>query len=159
MIRTATVAALGIAGLVLVGLSAARMPDVPRDEAAAGHAMPEAHAGHDHSGLVSLPPGPSAPTLDFGIAPDPVAGWNLRVMTSNFRFAPEHAGGPDRPGEGHAHLYANGEKIARLYGEWFHIDSLPPGTVELTVTLNANDHSGLAVGNAPLSVSRTIETE
>ena len=77
-------------------------------------------------------------------------------MTTNFRFAPENASSPHRDGEGHALLYVNGEKVARLYGPWFHIEFLPSGPTKVTVTLNANDHSGLAVGDAPLSVTKEV---
>ena len=39
-----------------------------------------------------------------------------------------------------AHLYINGEKVARLYGPWYHIAYLEPGKNEILVTLNANNH-------------------
>ena len=51
--------------------------------------------------------------------------------------------GSHRPGEGHAHLYVDDRKIARLYAPWFHLDSLPPGTHTLRVELNSNDHRPL----------------
>ena len=114
------------------------------------------HGAHDHGKLIALATGPTAPTLDIMVAKDKVGGWNLHVLTTNFRFAPENVNTPHRDGEGHAHLYVNGEKIARLYGPWFHIGSLPSGPAQVTVTLNANDHSGLAVGDAPLSVTKEV---
>ncbi len=122
------------------------------DEAMASHG----HGAHDHGKLIALASGPTAPTLDFVVAKDEVGGWNLQVLTTNFRFAPENVNMPHRDGEGHAHLYVNGEKLARLYGPWFHIGSLPSGPAQVTVTLNANDHSGLAVDDTPLSVTKEI---
>ncbi len=111
---------------------------------------------HDHHAVLSLPPGSSAPTLSVRVEPDPKSGWNLQISTANFRFSPENASHPHQPGEGHAHLYVNGKKRARLYGHWFHIDRLPKGDVELSVTLNSNDHRTLAVGMDQLRVVRTI---
>ena len=62
-------------------------------------------------------------------------------------------------GEGHAHVYVDGEKAARIYGPWFHLGALPPGEVTLGVTLNANDHSLLAVSGRPLKAEKTITVE
>ena len=113
-----------------------------------------AHASHDAT--ISLPDAVDAPSLDVAIAPDPVSGWNLHLLVQNFRFAPEHASSPHIPGEGHAHVYVNGTKIARLYGPWLHIADLPAGDNEVTVTLTANDHSQLAVGDKPLRQTMTV---
>jgi hypothetical protein len=107
-----------------------------RDTAAGGHA-------EMHEAPVALPEDASIPTLALDLRPDPLAGWNLHVVTEHFAFAPEKAGATHVPGEGHAHVYVDGGKIARLYGPWMHIPSLPQGaTVE--VTLNANDHRPLS---------------
>ena len=125
-------------------------------EAAAGS---DSHAGtHGHQTPHSLPLGPSAPSVAIELTPDPVSGWNLRVETGNFAFAPESAGAPHVPGEGHAHVYVDGDKIARLYGPWMHIAALPPGaTVE--VTLNSNDHRPLAVHGHALAATATVPAE
>lgn len=113
------------------------------------------HSAHEHvhGEGVMMAPGASAPTLDLDLQPDPVSGWNLNIQTSNFKFAAERAGDAHVPGEGHAHIYVNGEKIARAYGDWFHLDGLPKGTVEIEVTLTSNDHRSLMVGDAPLSAA------
>ncbi len=122
------------------------------DHGAHGTATAGAHAGHGgHDTPLSLPPGPDAPTLAMTLTPDPASGWNLHVETTAFRFAPEHASGTHVPGEGHAHVYINGGKYARLYGPWLHIPTLPPGPVTVEVTLNANDHRPLAIADAALA--------
>ena len=59
-------------------------------------------------------------------------------------------------GEGHAHVYVNGTKIARLYGTWMHIGSLPPGDVEVRVALSSNDHKALAVNGQPVQVAVAV---
>jgi len=130
------------------------------------HADPAQHGGHhaeamahDHSTAINLPAGPDAPGLEIAVTPDPMAGWNLHVMPRNFTFAPEHASLNDKPGEGHAHVYVNGVKLARLYGNWMHIPDLPAGETTIEVSLNANSHSPLAVDGVPVSASVTVQVD
>ena len=119
------------------------------------HATDHAGGGHDHAAMakIDLPAGDTAPTLTAQVIEDPASGWNLHVQTTNFRFAPEHASTAHVAGEGHAHVYVNGEKLARVYANWYHIDHLPTGDVMIEVALNSNDHSELAVASKPLRVS------
>ena len=98
---------------------------------------------HGHGKALVIKGGPNAPTLKIRLTKDADSGWNLNVLTSNFRFSPEHAGGIHIPGAGHGHIYVNGKKIARLYGPWFHITELPKDGVRVRVTLNANDPTGI----------------
>lgn len=116
-----------------------------------GHKM----AGHDHDELVSVASGADAPALTISVTPDPASGYNLHLMTENFTFAPEHASQDHVPGEGHAHVYVNGEKIGRLYGGWMHLSALPADAL-VEVTLNTNDHRMLAVDNQPLKAAVTV---
>jgi len=112
---------------------------------------------HDHGEAISLDKSPDAPTLALSVAPDPASGWNLHVVTTGFQFAPEHANGPHRAGEGHAHIHINGKKLSRLYGSWFHIAELPKGQNRIEVTLTANDHRGLAIGGKPLTAEVLLD--
>jgi putative intracellular protease/amidase len=96
---------------------------------------------------------PAIPTITAKAHPDTMGGWNLELVTTNFRFAPEHVGNAVLPSEGHAHLYIDGVKIGRIYGTWY---NLPPtlfksaGDHEIRVTLNANDHSDLESNGATI---------
>lgn len=118
------------------------------------------HAGHAHPGkAIALPTGPDAPRLDIRVTEDAADGWNLHIITTNFRFAPERVNAPHRPGEGHAHVYIDGRKVARLYGPWFHLGALPPGKATVAVTLNANDHSDLTLAGRPLRVEKKLLIE
>ncbi|WP_377186547.1 hypothetical protein [Ruegeria meonggei] len=130
------------------------------------HGDPAHHGGvqaeamaHDHSTPVNLPAGADAPSVAIAVIPDPMAGWNLHVMPQNFRFAPESASAADKDGEGHAHVYINGEKLGRLYGNWMHIPALPKGAVEVEVSLNANSHSPLTVDNVPVRAVVTVQVD
>ncbi len=115
------------------------------------------HDGMDHSKLTEIK-GP-APELSITLHPDGASSRNLQINVSNFRFSPDNVNGANMPGEGHAHIYVNGVKLARIYGSWFHLSDLSAGEHEIRVTLNANDHSHLAVdGKAIEAVTKvTIE--
>lgn len=88
----------------------------------------------------------SIPEVNLSVQKDDHSGWNLFLEMSNFEFTPENCGDEHMMGYGHAHLYLNGQKVARLYSPWYHLSDLEPGTYELTVSLNSNNH-GLYVNN------------
>jgi hypothetical protein len=94
--------------------------------------------------------------LILSATPDPLMGVNVVVETTGFRWAPEHASGEPVAGEGHAHLYVDGEKQGRLYGGHVHLP-LEPGVHEIRVTLNGNDHEDLLVDGAPVEATVTVE--
>lgn len=122
------------------------------DHAAHGHeATTAAGQAHQHDALVDVP-ATNAPELAVRLIEDPAAGWNMQVITKNFRFSPENAGSAHVAHEGHAHVYVNGIKIARLYCPWMHIGSLPENA-EVEVTLNSNDHRTLSVGGRAISAA------
>ncbi|MEM8542901.1 MAG: hypothetical protein AAGF66_02775 [Cyanobacteria bacterium P01_H01_bin.119] len=115
------------------------------------------HGGehHNHAPL-SVPSGMPAPTLDLVVNPDPVEGWNLELKTTNFRFAPENVNGPSSTDEGHAHISINGEKMGRIYSNWYHLPALPPGTHTIRVELNANGHEPLFYQGEAIADSEVI---
>ncbi|WP_417693351.1 hypothetical protein [Roseibium sp.] len=116
-------------------------------------------ASHDHSETLAATPGPEAPSLTMQIIADPMTGWNVHLMPTHFAFAPERASTKNIAGEGHAHLYVNGEKVARVYGPWFHLSSLPKGNVEIRAALYSNDHKGLTLNGAAVESVQTLTIE
>ncbi|MEL7099115.1 MAG: hypothetical protein AAGM84_09835 [Pseudomonadota bacterium] len=98
----------------------------------------------------------AAPAVTLTAMRDPLEGWNLKLETQNFTFTPETAGQDHVAGTGHAHLYVNGVKRARLYGPYAHIPDLPPGTYEISVSLSGNDHAYYVVGGARVAASVTL---
>ena len=96
------------------------------------------------------------PAVDISATKDRLSGWNIRLETENFTFAPESIGLRHEPGEGHAHLYINDEKADRLYGNYAHIGSLPAGEYTFRVTLNTNYHRAYAVNGETISDEVTI---
>jgi hypothetical protein len=127
--------------------------DAAHDHAAHDHG----EGGHDHSEMTEVS-GP-APELTLTIHPDGAQSRNLHIGVTNFAFDPEGVNGPNVPGKGHAHVYVNGIKQARAYGPWVQLYALPKGEHEVRVSLNANDHSALAVEGEPIEATITVVIE
>ena len=81
---------------------------------------------------------------------------NLKITTTGFTFAPENASGEHVPGEGHAHVYVDGVKDNRVYGNYYHLSGLDPGERAIRITLNANSHEQYAKGEHPVEATTTI---
>ena len=114
------------------------------------------HGGHDHGTAHELAAGVPVPTISIEVAEDPVEGWNLRIRTTDFEIVPENVSTDHVDGEGHMHLYIDGEKVSRIYGEWHHIGALEPGGHEVRVELSSNDHSALAFGGKIIDATATV---
>ena len=99
------------------------------------------------------------PTITAKLEKDPVSGFNLNLETRNFTFAPALSGREHKNGMGHAHLYIDGQKIARLYGNWFHISEIPKGAKSLKITLNSNGHRPFFANNVVISSIIALENE
>ncbi|NBC26838.1 MAG: hypothetical protein GVY08_08250 [Bacteroidetes bacterium] len=113
----------------------------------------------EEAAVLNLTEEAGAPSVTIDVLKDPLSGWNLRVETENFTFAPESIGLPHEPGEGHAHLYINERKAGRIYGEWNHIGRLPPGTHTIRVELTTNQHRTYAVEGNIVADEAEIKVE
>jgi copper(I)-binding protein len=125
------------------------------------HAMMD-HSAMDHAAMVAASQSGTAPTIAMRVdaLPDKT-GWRVTIAAQNFRFfKPEGADmAPDKPGEGHAHLYLDGLKVGRMYEPIATIGALPPGTYTASVSLNTNMHAPVLVDGAPVGASFTFEVE
>lgn len=103
------------------------------------------HDTHDHSSTHESLEITSevVPSVGVLVMEDALSGWNVHLSTENFNFAPENASLEHSESEGHAHIYVDGEKLSRVYGNWFYIPELEIGAHEIRVTLNSNNHSDL----------------
>lgn len=101
---------------------------------------------HNHP-MVAVDTTQPVPTVSVEALKDTKDGYNLHITTENFTFTPEDINGDPTQGEGHAHIYVNDVKFARLYGNWFNLPAkaLKDGENEIMITLNANDHSEWAI--------------
>ena len=138
-------------------------------------AFTHSHEGHDHSmdaraemkkqakknahPAIIIPQNESTPTLEIEVKEDSKSGWNLHIKTTNFKFTPDKVNAKHVPGEGHAHLYINGKKKARIYSNWHHIGKLEKGLYEFAVTLNTNTHEEMIVNNNTIRATVTIKQE
>lgn len=116
---------------------------------ASGHAS---EGGHDHGGTVET----SGMSVEVTAEVDPIDGINVHIIPAGFEFAPERVNQADVDGEGHAHVYVDGEKVGRAYGEWFHLQGVAPGEREIRVTLQTNGHSEYAVGGHTVHATTTL---
>ena len=162
MSRSTTLLAVGAAALLATTLTACGTATDEAAPAASASATPSGELlttldreGHQLRDL----PAADAPTVEITVEPDPMGGFNVHTVTGNFRWAPEHASGDHVPGEGHAHVYVDGEKLSRVYSEWFFIGpmAMEPGMHEVTVTINGNDHNQYAADGEPVEATVTVE--
>ena len=125
---------LAVGYLVFLGLGQRPMIDPSVD-----HLTHGSHPAHEQ---IDVDPNLPIPALSVVATPDTVSGYNLYLDTENYTFDPASVNQAPMPNTGHAHLYVNGEKVARLYGPWFQLDGhhMVPGENLVQVTLNANDH-------------------
>lgn len=98
---------------------------------------------------------PKGMKVTIKIKKDKMSGHNLFVRTKKFRWAPEHASGKHRKGEGHAHLMIDGKPVTRLYGPAFFL-KLDPGKHTVKVTLNGNDHAPYLRGGKEIADSAEV---
>ena len=124
-----------------------------------GHAHgPDAHA--DTRAAMSHEPLESEIPVIVAIATDVEdgGGVNVHIGTRLWNWAPRNVNGAHIPGEGHAHIYVDGEKLNRVYGPYYHIPALSPGAHEIRVTLNANSHNDLTLNGEPIEATATVTT-
>ena len=97
-------------------------------------------------------------SVEVEVTEDPVDGFNIHIIATGLTFTPEKVNTEHVEGEGHAHLYLNGEKIARVYSPWFNVSSrfLAEGENELRVTLNSNDHNYYAYDGEVVAATTTV---
>lgn len=91
----------------------------------------------------------SAATVDDG-------AMHVAIETEGWRWAPEEVNGADAPGAGHAHIYADGKKLSRVYGPYHYLPSPEPGQREIRILLNTNQHRELAWQGAPVESTITV---
>lgn len=138
--------------VTLHGMSSWQSQEDPQtDESHATSHMAQEHgAHHDHAAMSGIEVTEPAPALAVVAYPDEVSGWNIHIQTRHFRFAPEAVNQDHREGEGHAHVYVDGKKWARVYGAWYHLSLPSDAPHTLRVELNANTHAPLLNQGQPI---------
>ena len=101
-----------------------------------------AHDMHHHK-TVMIEEGQAIPNVDLVVYEDAVKGWNLEIKLDNFQLTPQDVNRENQVNQGHAHLFINGKKVTRIYGNWYYLETLPVGSNEVKVSLNTNAHESL----------------
>ncbi len=96
------------------------------------------------------------PTVTLEVIQGPDKAWNAHMTFENFVLAPDQAGAEHVEGQGHAHIYLDGKKINRVYGNWYHLGKLQPGEHDVEVTLSTNNHFELVQNGKPIGASQKI---
>lgn len=126
---------------------------------------------HDHK-PISIPEGAETPQINIAIFQDKKDGFNLHISLANFELEPpefESALIEKSPQftkakngklivDGHAHLYVNGKKISRVYGNYVHLPSalFNPGINMIMVSLNAHSHDVWTLENNQIMATLII---
>ncbi len=99
------------------------------------------------------------PGVWMEIKKDAKSGYNIHFITSNFTFTPEKVNTEHKLGEGTLNLFINGDKVGRVYSEYYHLELKERGTYEIVVTMNANTQSEYTIRGTPISSRETITIE
>ncbi|MCD5380977.1 MAG: hypothetical protein LR008_00155 [Candidatus Pacebacteria bacterium] len=148
---------IGLIGFVLgIGVGYLSFA-VPTDESPDVMSM-EHDMGMSAHAMLEVDKNSLVPSVTVEVFPDVKGGYNLHLKTENFKFTPEKVNKEPVQGEGHAHVYVNGTKVSRLYGDWYNLpaSSLNDGDNVVEVTLNANDHSEWTSGENHISNIVTV---
>lgn len=111
---------------------------------------------HEHDeGTLEWDGGP-VPEISLEVTGDNEDGWTVATSISNFTLtemsATEHV-----PGEGHAHIWVDGQVFTMVSQETTVIPHLDPGTHEIMVTLSSNTHLDYVLGGDRLMARTTVD--
>jgi hypothetical protein len=96
---------------------------------------------HSHDGAEEAMAwdGPEDPTIAVAVSGDPGSGWDIVATITGLTFSDptivDHS-----PGQGHTHVFLDGELVTMSYKSTVHVTDLEPGTHQAMVTLSRNDH-------------------
>lgn len=127
--------------------------------AATDEAMEDDHEdGHSHDSEDALEwdADVAPPSLDVDVSGDSATGWVADVGDlAPFQFSDpsttEHV-----PGQGHTHLFLDGELLGMFYEPVVELGDLSPGEHMVTVVLSRNDHLDYSVNGQKLTASTTF---
>lgn len=116
-------------------------------------------AQHEHHHKTLAHTARPAPKVQLNVEPDGVSGWRLHLALNHFTFTPEAVNKDNKFNTGHAHLYVNGKKQARLYASDYYLPHLPVGENTLKVTLNANSHALWSTPEGIIAATAVVTVE
>jgi len=119
-----------VAGIVLLVKDPLHVSDTyrPGDESITASTIP-----------LTQPAGSEKPSLNMDIEVDGTTA-EVSLLTQNFQFVQDGMSQQLVFGQGHAHLYIDGEAKGMIYQPEFLLKKLPKGEHELRVELNYSNH-------------------
>ncbi len=120
---------------------------------------PDDHHGQGHSGHAAGIETATSMSVQISAEPDSVSGANVFITVDGFEFSPKDVNEDHVDGEGHAHVYVDGEKIGRVYGSAIHLGHLSEGMHEIRVALNANTHEDYLIDGEVVEAVATVHVE
>lgn len=112
--------------------------------------------GHGHGEPVEVDAA-NAPTVAVAVDGDPAGGINLEVTTTGFTVNAAAASTDHVEGEGHFHLFIDGERVQRFYNRSVYFAGVTEGPIEVMVELSANDHRVYAVNGEPITATVSFD--
>ena len=97
---------------------------------------------HQHSAL-EIPAGAPVPRIEIQVERDPIDGLNVLLIIENYVLNSPIDQLENAPVlQGHAHVFVNGQKKQRLYGNAIHIPQswFRKGVNQIAISLNSHDH-------------------
>lgn len=91
------------------------------------------------------------PVVDATVTVNAEGGYLLNIEAPGFTFTGADVLDPV-PGEGHAHLYVDGDLKTMVYGPEFVLPPMEPGTYQVMISLSTNDHLEYKVDDEIISV-------
>ncbi|WP_019122777.1 hypothetical protein [Brevibacillus massiliensis] len=70
---------------------------------------------------------------------------HLKLEVSRFTFSLDNMGKENKAGEGHAVLYLDGKKTAKIFDKEYVLDEIPPGKHQVVIELAHNNHESYGV--------------
>ncbi len=119
----------------------------------------DGHDGHEHEEVTREVDAASAPEVSNLRVTEVASGWMVEFDVTGHEFSQAAKDGPHVDGQGHAHLYVNGTKLATIFGPVYLIDELPEGEHTISVTLNSNDHATLTRNGEPIGAMAMVTVE
>lgn len=101
----------------------------------------------------------TAPQLEVSIKEDIQEGWNIELMTHNFKFVPPKDTEHPFKNEGYAILSINGKLHARIYSPWFYLPPMQTGAYNIEISLKSSHHEPLTHLGLPIETKDRIVVE
>jgi hypothetical protein len=104
--------------------------------------MEMAEGEHEHGDAPDAIPwdGPETPTVRVAVTGDSASGWDISAEVTGFSFS-NPAKTDHVAGEGHTHVYVDGQLVSMSYEPVVHVAELEAGEHQAMVTLSRNDHT------------------